>query len=73
MKFLREGLKVTLNTDDMAIENITLLDEYEYMRKNFGLTAEDERIILNNAIDAAFTTEEVKRFLRNSINFKYKK
>ena len=70
MKFLREGLKVTLNTDDMAIENITLPDEYEYMRKNFGLTAEDERIILNNAIDAAFTTEEVKRFLRNSINFK---
>ncbi len=68
MKFLREGLRVTLNTDDMGIENTTLPDEYEYMRENFGLTPEDERIILNNAIDGAFTTEEVKKFLRDTIN-----
>ena len=68
MRFLREGLRVTLNTDDMGIENRTLPGEYEYMRKNFGLTPEDERIILNNAIDGAFTTEEVKKFLRDTIN-----
>ena len=67
MKFLREGLRVTLNTDDMGIENTTLPREYEYMRKEFGLTPEDERVILNNAIDGAFTTDEVKKFLRNTI------
>ena len=69
MKFLRDGIRVTLNTDDMGIENINLAHEYEYMRENFGLTSEDERIILNNAIDAAFTTEEVKKSLREIINF----
>ncbi len=67
MKFLRDGLRVTLNTDDMGIENTTLPREYEYMRKEFGLTPEDERVILNNAIDGAFTTEETKKFLRNTI------
>ena len=67
MRYLHEGLRVTLNTDDMGIENITLSDEFDYMRKNFGLTLEEERIILNNAINAAFTTEEVKESLRKII------
>ena len=66
--YLNEGIKVTLNTDDMAIERTTLLDEYKYMEKNFGLTPEQEKILLLNAIDAAFTTNEVKEYLKKEIN-----
>ncbi|MBQ9596597.1 MAG: adenosine deaminase [Synergistaceae bacterium] len=67
MRYLHDEIRVTLNTDDMGIENITLANEFKYMRENFGLTHEDERIILNNAINAAFTTDEVKESLRKII------
>ncbi len=48
----------------MGIEGITLADEYRYMEEDFGLTAQQERVLLSNAIDAAFTSDEVKAMLR---------
>ena len=42
IKYLNEGIKVTLNTDDMAI-------------------------ILNNAVDAAFTSAAVKEELKKEL------
>jgi adenosine deaminase len=67
MDYLNRGIKVTLNTDDMGVEGITLADEFRLMEKDYGLTPEQEKIILNNAIDAAFTTESVKEELRKMI------
>ena len=68
MDYLNEGIKVTLNTDDMAIEGITLAKEYDYMKKEYGLTFEQERIILKNAIAAAFTSNTVKNKLKKELN-----
>ncbi len=68
MPYLKKGIKVTLNTDDMGISGIKLADEYKYMEETFGLSAEDEKIIINNSIDATFTTEEVKESLRKQFN-----
>lgn len=65
MKYLNDGIKVTLNTDDMAIEGTTIAKEFRYMEEKFGLTAEQEEIIFNNSIEAAFTTEEVKNELKS--------
>lgn len=67
MSYLGAGLKVTLNTDDPAIEGTTLADEYRYMERTFGLTASQEKILLANAIDAAFTTDAVKDRLREML------
>ncbi|MBQ2117293.1 MAG: adenosine deaminase [Lachnospiraceae bacterium] len=67
--YLNKGIKVTLNTDDMAIEGITLADEYRYMERDFGLTAGQEKIMLANSIDAAFTSEAVKNELRKALGF----
>lgn len=64
MDYLEKGVKVTLNTDDPAIERTTLADEYRYMEKTFGLTAAQEKTLIENAIDAAFTTDGVKNDLR---------
>ena len=64
MDFLKKGVKVTLNTDDMGIQGITLADEYRYLEKEFFLTGEQERIILSHAVDAAFTSDQVKNELR---------
>ena len=70
MEYLRQGIKVTLNTDDMGIEGTTIADEFEYMERNFGLTAEQEKIILGNSIDCAFTGEETKKWLRKEIGIR---
>ena len=67
MDYLRQGLCVTLNTDDMAIEGTNLAEEYRYMEETFGLTAEQEQTVLANAVKAAFTTEEVREQLRKEL------
>ena len=67
MQFLEDGIRVTLNTDDMGIEGTTLAKEFRYMEETFALSPEQERIVLANAVDAAFTTDEVKDKLRTMV------
>jgi adenosine deaminase len=69
MEYLRQGLKVTLNTDDPGIEGTTLAREFRYMEQTFGLTAAEERVLLENSVEAAFTTEKVKEWLRSELGF----
>ena len=68
MDYLEKGIKVTLNTDDPAIEGTTLAGEYRYVEETFGLTQEQKMTLLKNAIDAAFTTESVKSALKEKIS-----
>ena len=68
MDYLNQGIKVTLNTDDMGIERITLADEFRYMEKNFNLIYDQEKTILMNSINAAFTSEETKEELKRKLN-----
>ncbi|MBQ3905685.1 MAG: adenosine deaminase, partial [Lachnospiraceae bacterium] len=67
MDYLREGLKVTLNTDDPGIEGTTIAKEFQYMEQSFGLTKAQEKTLLRNAASAAFTTQEVKAWLRKEL------
>lgn len=57
-RFMEAGVKVTLNTDDPGIEGITLADEYRLMEEILGLTKEEEEILLENALNAAFCTKK---------------
>ena len=66
-KYMEFGIKVTINTDDPAIEGTHIADEFKLLEKYIGLTKEDELVILNNSIDAAFTSFEVKDELRKLI------
>ena len=65
--YLKKGIKVTLNTDDMAIEGITLADEYRYMEREFNLTPDQKRIMFENSVNAAFTSEKTKQELRKEL------
>ena len=67
--YLEQGLKVTINTDDMGIEGTTLAGEFRYMEKTFGLTAQQERVLLENSVNAAFTSQAVKDELRAQLGF----
>jgi adenosine deaminase len=53
-KFLDEKLRVTLNTDDPGISNITLTDEFELAAREFKLTPAQIRDLLTTAAGAAF-------------------
>ncbi len=62
--YLNKGVCVTVNTDDPAIEGTTIEKEFEYLRETFGLTDEQQKKILENSVEAAFTTDQVKDELR---------
>ncbi len=68
MDYLNKGIRVTLNTGDMGIEGTTLAEEFRYMKRTYGLTREQEEIILNNTIDAAFTSNEVKLRIKEMLS-----
>ena len=66
-KLFERGVKICINTDDPGISNISLSDEYELL-KQFGLCNRDSLLLFNqNAIQAAFTSEERKAALFNKL------
>ena len=67
ISYLQKGIRVTVNTDDPAIEGTTIVKEFQRLREQFGLTGEQERVLLQNAAEAAFTTQERKEKLRSSV------
>lgn len=71
LKFFKEGLCVTLNTDNRMVTGTTLSEEYWKMAERFGLSCEDLRKITSNAIDCAFANEEVKRELHQRVEKYY--
>lgn len=62
-KFLDEEVRVTLNSDDPAISNITLTDEFELAAREFKLTEPQIRELLVNAAQAAFVEPSVQQEL----------
>ena len=67
--FLEMGLKVTLNTDDPAIERTTLSREFRYMESLLDLTQEQKRLLLLNSVEAAFTSRNRKWKLKEQLLF----
>jgi adenosine deaminase len=55
---LARGLAVTLNTDDPSISGIDLAHEYRIAREELGLGEDDLRKMQENAVAAAFLTQE---------------
>lgn len=67
LKYLRSGLKVTLNTDNMTVSDTTIEREYSRLSKELGMTAEEHRQLLYHAADAAFLTEEERGRMKDVI------
>lgn len=65
--FHKDGIKVTLNTDNRTVSDIDLSSEYILVADKFGLTYEDYIQIYNNSVDAAFCDLETKEILRRYI------
>lgn len=57
--FLDEGIKVTVNTDNMTVSDTTIDKEYELLR-TIGITDSDILTMQRNAIEGAFISKKEK-------------
>ena len=71
-EFISRGIKVTVNTDDMAICRTTLADEFEYIEKMYSITEQEKKNLLLNAAEAAFCSDEYKSELKEKIEYGWK-
>lgn len=67
LTYLRSGLKVTLNTDNMTVSDTTIEREYNRLSGELGMTTEEKRQLLYHAADAAFLTEEERGRMKDVI------
>ncbi len=64
LRLLREGVKVTLNTDDPGIMGIDLNHEWAVARDRIGFTEDDFRAVTENALAASFLPDDAKSRVR---------
>ena len=67
LRYLRSGLKVTVNTDNMTVSDTTIEREYRRLKTELGMTEEERKALLFNAADAAFLTEEERGRMKDVI------
>lgn len=72
LDFHRDGIKVTINTDNRTVSNTTLSNEYQVVKNNFEIDLDIYKDIYLNSVDAAFidskTKENLKDLLKKHIN-----
>lgn len=61
--FLKDGIKVTLNTDNRTVSNVILTSECDVLFNEFCISYDDYKKIYNNSVDASFADEETKKNL----------
>ncbi len=67
MDFLKDGIKVTINTDNMTVSNTTITKELETLNKFCNLSIEDYKTLYLNAVEASFASSEIKEILKSYI------
>lgn len=60
LRLLREGARVTINTDDPGLFDIDLTHELAVARDQLGFDLDDLRLATSHAIEASFLSHEVK-------------
>lgn len=64
----RAGVPVSLNTDDPALLETSLEDEYALCQTAFGWGDEELHAVARTSIEASFANEDVKQRLRQALN-----
>ena len=66
-KIINNKIKVTINTDNMTVSGTDEASEMKLICDTFGYDGNMRRIFVNNAIDAAFLSDEMKEKLRGNL------
>ena len=51
---------MTINTDNRTVSGTSLDKEISFVKENYGITDEDIALMMRNAVDVAFASDEVK-------------
>jgi adenosine deaminase len=66
-QFLKEGLLVSVNTDNRTVSNTNLEKEFTLLRK-VGISKTEQKQLMLNAIKMSFTDDATKLWLRTFID-----
>lgn len=66
--FAEEGIRISVNTDNMTVSDTTLWREYDRLKRQFSLGEKILKSIALNAVQGAFVTEGEKEKLREQID-----
>lgn len=69
-EFLDAELKVSINTDNRTVSNTSLAKELEFVQKTYGVSDEEIRKMMQNAVETAFARDDVKEKVWKWINKK---
>lgn len=70
-KFIENGIRVTVNTDNMTVSDTNLKKEYILLRDRFTLSDATLKQLALNAAEGAFVTEEKRSLLKEQIDKKF--
>ncbi|TMU87167.1 adenosine deaminase [Bacillus sp. BHET2] len=62
--FHRDGIKITINTDNRTVSDTTMTKECDLVWSEFEMSDEDYREIYMNSVEASFASDEVKEGLK---------
>ena len=65
--FMDHGIKVTINSDNMTVSNVSAISEMGIMKETFNLSKEEVHMLLLTSIEHAFTSEKVKEKLKEKL------
>ena len=60
--FHKDGIKVTINTDNRTVSDTTMTKECQIVNSEFNLSEEDYRQIYVNSVEASFADKETKEW-----------
>ena len=66
--YFKEGLMVTINSDDPTMFNTSITNEYLVLIQKFGFSLEEIRKVNFNSIKASFMTDEEKDAMKGTFN-----
>lgn len=62
-EFMKHGIDVTLNSDNMTVSNTDVVKEMSIMKKTFKLTKDEIRQLIETSIDNSFTDVKTRHHL----------
>ena len=67
LQFLENEIPVTINSDNMTVSSTDAISEMKKMVETFNLSKKDVKALLTNSINHSFTSEEVKKKLKEKL------
>jgi adenosine deaminase len=61
--YFDEGIRITINTDNLTVSDTNLTKEYEVLQQKFGFTNRELGQLVLNGVEAAFLPDHEKRSL----------